>query len=357
MKNRTTNGLVARALCLMLVLVVCAPAAGGQTRAVTRVAFGSCADQDRPQPIWDSVLRARPDLFLFIGDNVYADTEDMSVMRAKYAQLAAVAGFRRLRRQVPLLATWDDHDYGANDAGAEYPKRAESQRVFLDFFGVPADSPLRKREGIYDAKVFGPPGRRVQVIMLDTRYFRSPLKRAGGDEETHGRYAPDPDPSKTMLGPAQWAWLEEQLRVPAEVRLLVSSIQVVAEDHGWEKWANFPRERERLFELIRRTRAAGVIILSGDRHLAELSMMDGGVGYPLYDLTSSALNRSSWNWRPYETNRHRVGTMNWGDNFGLVAVEWATKDPLIRLQIVDADGDINIQRKLRLSTLRPGAIR
>ena len=83
-----------------------------------------------------------------------------------------------------------------------------------------------------------------------------------------------------MLGEDQWAWLEEQLRTPAEVRLIASSIQVVAEDHGWEKWMNFPHERERLYRLIRETRAEGVVFLSGDRHLAELSMMDGGGGLP-----------------------------------------------------------------------------
>jgi alkaline phosphatase D len=258
---------------------------------------------------------------------------------------------------VPVLAVWDDHDYGVNDAGADYPKRAESQQVFLDFFGEPKASPRRRREGIYDARVFGPAGRRVQVILLDTRYFRSPLKRAEGGEQSWGRYVPDDDPSKTMLGDVQWAWLEEQLRVPAEVRLVVSSIQVVAEDHGWEKWANLPRERRRLFDLIRRTGAAGLLFVSGDRHLAELSMTDGGVGYPLYDLTASALNKSSQRWRPYEVNRHRVGTMNWGDNFGLITIDWAAKDPRLSLQIRDVEGDITIQRKIPLGTLRPGTIK
>ena len=115
---------------------------------------------------------------------------------------------------------------------------------------------------------------------------------------------------------------------------------------------NLPRERERLYQLIRSTGANGVIFLSGDRHLAELSMMDGGVGYPLYDLTASGLNNASHAWRPYEVNRHRVGTMNWGDNFGMVTIDWRPADPLISLQIRDLDGDINIQRKIRLSTLR-----
>jgi alkaline phosphatase D len=263
-------------------------------------------------------------------------------------------GYRKLLRACPVFATWDDNDFGRNDAGADYAKRDESQQVFLEFFKEPVDSPRRKRPGVYDARVFGPPGKRVQVILLDTRYFRGPLTRR---DATSGPYVANTDPAATMLGEAQWRWLEEQFRAPAEVRIIASSIQVVPEDHGSEKWMNMPRERERLYRLIRDTRAAGVIFLSGDRHLAELSMMDGGVGYPLYDLTSSGLNAGSKTWRAYEVNRHRVGTMNWGDNFGMVQIDWERDDPQIRLQSRDADGDIAIQRKINLSTLQPGTIK
>ena len=249
------------------------------TLPLRRIAFGSCATQARPQPIWDAVVATRPELTLLLGDNIYADTLDMNVMRAKYAKLAAMPGFQLLRKTCPILATWDDHDLGANDAGGDYPKKDESQKVFLDFFGDPADSPRRHRPGVYDSKVFGPEGKRVQVILLDTRYFRSRLKRKQPCKNSDP-YEGNPDPTTTILGEAQWRWLGEQLRVPAEVRLLVSSIQVVAQDHGFEKWMNFPHERERLYNLIRETRAEGVIILSGDRHLAELSMMDAQLGYP-----------------------------------------------------------------------------
>lgn len=321
-------------------------------RTVSRIAFGSCAVENQPQPIWDRIIETRPDVFLFIGDNIYGDSEDMLEMRAKYAQLDSIPGFRRLSRRTPILATWDDHDYGLNDGGAEFPKRAESQQVFLDFFGVAADSPRRSRAGVYDAIIAGPEGRRVQFILLDTRYHRSALKPKPPDDPMVGRYVPDDDPNKTMLGEEQWRWLGEQLRRPAELRIIASSIQVVAEDHGWEKWMNLPRERGRLFRLIRDTGANGVVFISGDRHLAELSMMDGGIGYPVYDLTASGMNNASHKWRAYETNRHRVGTMNWGDNFGLITIDWRDADPTIALQIRDADGEINIQRKFPLSLLR-----
>jgi alkaline phosphatase D len=332
------------------------PAAGAPALPagpLSRIAFGSCATQERPQPIWDAVLASRPQLLLLLGDNIYADTEDMDVMRRKYAKLAAMPGFRVIREACPILATWDDHDLGINDAGSDYPMKDQSQKIFLDFFGDPADSPRRSRPGVYDAHVFGPEGKRVQVIMLDTRYFRSsPLASNRLALLSRGPYVPNPDPNTTILGEAQWRWLAEQLKVPAEIRLVVSSIQVVAEDHGWEKWMNFPHERERLFKLLRDTGAQGVILLSGDRHLAELSMMDAGVGYPIYDLTSSGFNQAAKSWRPLEVNRHRVATMNWGDNFGVIAIDWDRADPRISLQIRDVEGDITIQQKINLSTIR-----
>jgi alkaline phosphatase D len=135
------------------------------------------------------------------------------------------------------------------------------------------------------------------------------------------------------------------------------SRKLPTESPCWEKWANFPHERERLYKLLRDTKAAGVVLLSGDRHLAELSLMDAGIGYPLYDLTSSGLNKGHKGWRKLEVNRHRVATMNQGDNFGLVTIDWERPDPLVSLQIRDVAGDITIQEKVPLSWLQPGAIR
>lgn len=340
---------------LTLLLLALFPTSIFADEPLSRIAFGSCAKEGRPQPIWSAVVETDPDLFLFLGDNIYGDTDDMDVMRAKYERLAADAGFQQLAATCPFLATWDDHDYGRNDAGVEYPMKRESQQVFLDFFSVPQDDPRRQRDGVYHAQVFGPEGKRVQIIMLDTRYHRSPLKK-GEFVPNVGSYLPNEDPEATILGEEQWAWLAEQLQQPAEVRLIGSSIQVVPEDHRWEKWMNIPAERDRLFKLIRETQAAGVIFLSGDRHLAELSMMDGGVGYPLYDVTSSGLNQASAEWRPLERNRHRVGTMNQGNNFGLIVLDWDAPEPALEFQIRDEQGEITIRRRIALSVLQPGTL-
>ena len=200
-------------------------------RIIKRIAFGSCADQSRAQPIWNVIAKAKPDLFLFIGDNVYADTDDMNVMSARYAELGAKPEFAAFRSKVPVLATWDDHDYGINDGGVEYSKKEESKKIMLDFFGEPADSERRQRPGIHTSYEFGPDGKRLQIILLDLRWFRSPIHW----DEKAGGYVPNTDPNATILGAEQWSWLERELQKPADLRLIASSTQLTSGEHHWEK--------------------------------------------------------------------------------------------------------------------------
>lgn len=328
---------------------------------LVRIAFGSCARQYDPQPIWDAIVAAKPQLFLMIGDNIYGDTQDMEVLKAKYGQLGAQPGFQKLKQTCPLLATWDDHDYGMNDGGADYPKRVESQQIFLDFFEVPPESPCRKRPGVYSAHSFGPAGQRVQIILLDTRYFRSPLKEGFVPGERgsgiRGKYVPDDSPDAIMLGEEQWNWLAEQLREPAQVRIIASSVQVLANEHGWERWGNFPRERQRLFDLIRDAKAEGVVFISGDRHLAEMSRGDVGIGYPVWDITSSSLNAPSGNKTgagtrfANEVNSMRVGLVYFDTNFGLIDIDWAAEDPVLKMKVCDESGDVVLMQQVKLSEL------
>ncbi|MFO0820966.1 MAG: alkaline phosphatase D family protein [Pirellulales bacterium] len=332
---------------------------------ISRFAFGSCAKQDKPQPIWDAIVEQKPELFVWLGDNIYGDTEDMDVLRAKYKQLGDQPGYQKLLASCPVVATWDDHDYGANDAGVEYAKKRESQQIFLDFFQAPPDDPRRQREGVYSSRIYGPPGRRLQLILLDSRYFRGPLKTGYQPGEPgdgyRGKYVPNTDEGATMLGEAQWKWLGEQLRMPAEFRVIGTSVQAVTFEHGSEMWANFPRERERLFRLVRETGAKGVVLLSGDRHLAEIAKLPGddrlGVGYPLFDVTSSSLNAPSGNFTKAgirfanEINRYRVGLTYFDTNFGMVHIDWSLPDPEIRLQVRDEAGGVVLQQRTSLSEL------
>jgi alkaline phosphatase D len=335
-------------------------------RTLMRIGFGSCANEGKSQPIWDAILARQCDLFMFLGDNIYGDTRDMAVLRAKYAQFSAQSGFARLRATTPVVAIWDDHDFGENDAGGDYPMKDETRRLFLEFWDEPAGSPRRNRNGVYASYVFGPPGKRVQVILPDLRYNRTPLLKldlAGADYEAWARarlaaglpvpgpYARNPDRQATMLGEAQWQWLERQLEVPAEVRLIGSSLQVLADFTGWESWVNFPRDHQRLIDLIRRKNAHGVVFLSGDIHYAELSKLDVNVPYTLWDLTSSGLTEE---WPVPTPNANRASEVLPEANFGFIDIDWQGPSTRLSLGIVDAAGKTWMTWEIALASLAGG---
>ncbi|NBU25390.1 MAG: alkaline phosphatase family protein [Gammaproteobacteria bacterium] len=335
------------------------------SRLPQRIAFGSCADQAKPQPIWEAVLAAEPDLFIFLGDNIYGDTRDPAVLEAKYAQLAAQPGFRRLRDRVPVLAVWDDHDYGENDAGGDYPMKEASRRIFCDFWGVAADSPRRSRDGIYDAVEFAAGGRRLQLLLPDLRFNRTPLRKLdlGGKpykewtkeleaagREVPGPYEREPDARATMLGETQWRWLETQLARPADLRILASSLQVVADFPGWEAWINYAEDHQRLLQAIRRARADGLFCISGDTHYAEVSCLRTNAPYPLWDITSSGLTEV-WPVRP--PNARRSGDILREQNFGLLQLDWS--DPAavrVTAQARDVKGAVRLEQRIDTRELR-----
>ncbi|MEM9418322.1 MAG: alkaline phosphatase D family protein [Planctomycetota bacterium] len=320
------------------------------------IAFASCLKTSYPAPTFDHLLAAQPDVLVMMGDNVYVDIPEVPTrseqFRPYYDELEAQPYWPRVRDEVPVvLATYDDHDFGKNDAGVEWhlkeTGRAELMRFFPDSAAqIPAD-----RDGVYHSTILGPEGQRVQFIVLDTRWFRDRLDRTDipRSQRKGGPYLPSDDTSRTLLGEAQWDWLEEQLRQPAEVRVVISSIQVVAREHGWECWGNFPHELERLYRLIGETQAEGVVFLSGDRHLAELSRdTDPATPYPMWDATSSGMNQPE---RPVnEPNRYRVGEVRRMSHFALLRVDW-TDQPMLTFEWIDESGAVFASQSIALSEL------
>lgn len=333
--------------------LVTAPALAQQAeRPLTRIAFGSCARQDKDQPIWDRVNGWNPELFIFLGDNIYGDTEDMAVMAAKYQMLAAKPGFRTLRRNARVIATWDDHDYGVNDGGSEYPMKAESAAMFLDFWGVPADHPRRSHPGIYGSYFFGPEGRRVQVILPDNRSFRTPLLGYSVEPADKGQYVVNPDAGATMLGQAQWEWLEAELRRPADLRILASSTQILPDAPGYEAWINFQADHQRLLDLIDFAQVDNLLIISGDTHYAELSKLEERMPYPLYELTSSGLTEV---WPVFGPNKNRIAQAPLMPNYGRLTIDWDGPEPQVLMEVEMLDGSIGISHAVRLAELKQGA--
>ncbi len=331
---------------------------------IQRIAFGSCAKHWQPQPIWDAIVGSKPDLWLFLGDAIYADTDGTTAWLVSKKQLAGEWNrlgdkpeFQKARSKVPMMATWDNHDYGSHAGGVEFEVKEDSQKIFLDFFGEPENSERRKSPGIYDAKIFGEKGQRVQVILLDTKYFKDPYKKNPLTKEERlksgkvGGYIPDAAPAKTLLGTEQWRWLEKQLLKASELRLIASSIQVLPDEKGKDEWGNFPLERQKLIDLISSTKATGVILLSGNVHFAELSKLEREE-YPLYELTSSGMTHTNELYSK-APNRYRVKGPYVDTHFGVIEIDWSAKpSPSIELQTHSESGEIVFSEELYLDDLK-----
>lgn len=302
--------------------------AANQAKTVTTIAFGSCSDQKRPQPLWDDILAQKPEVWIWLGDNIYGDSENMDTLKVKYDKQKSNPVYQQLRKSTSVIGVWDDHDYGVNDGGKEYPRKKESQQLMLDFMDVATNSPQRTREGGYSSHVYGRKGRRVKVLLLDGRYFRDPLKKNGKDNV--------PDPSADMLGEAQWKWLEAELAgSDADVHIIGCGVQFLPEEHPYEKWGNFPASRQRFLDLLSKTKPKGAILISGDRHMAEASKVTlPGLNYDLFDITSSGLTHVS---KPHEEpNKHRVGEIITKLNYGLITINW-DKKPLSATVKINGD--------------------
>lgn len=300
--------------------------------ALTRIAFGSCNSEHRDQEIWQVIANEHPQAFLLIGDNVYGDTNwtgdaGLSTLRASYAKQASHPEFQKFRAAIPMLTTWDDHDYGFNDGGGSFAFKSWAETIYETFWQSSPE--VRSRPGIYESRMVGPEGQRTQIILLDTRYFRSDLDRMPYSEERRplGSYRPTPDTDRTMLGGAQWAWLEQELAKPADLRLVVSSIQVLTEAHDYESWENLPHERARLLRMIGARNGGGVVLLSGDRHAAGL-YTEEVVGEDMWEITSSSLNlafNDTESNTAREPDPRRVTDFISEENYGVIDIDWRAK--------------------------------
>lgn len=304
-----------------------------ETRSeATVIAFGSCNRQDKPQPLWDDILATQPERWVWLGDNIYGDTDDMAVLKAKYKQQNANAGYQKLKSAVPMIGIWDDHDYGTNDGGRNYAHREASQQLFHDFIGTPPDAERRQRPGIYHTYDHTTrSGKKITFILLDTRYFKDDITRTSAGYQ--------PDSTAQLLGEEQWKWLSETFRKStADLHIVATSVQLIPEEHKYEKWANFPTERQRFLDSLQHWKPAPVLLLSGDRHLAEISKLElPELPYPLYEITSSGLTHAGT--IAEEPNRHRISALIHSQlNFGVLKI-YADEAPLRVVGQVRGEGN------------------
>ncbi len=255
--------------------------------------LGSCLDQDYPQPIWQSIQNEDFNYFIFLGDNVYGDVPSGSLRKMRRAYQKQKSILPDFLDEINILSIWDDHDYGINDGGSDYRNKKRSQKMFLDFWEIPKDDLRHKREGIYFSKEEIFFNKKFKLIFLDTRYFRSDLKGR------KGRYAKNKDPNATILGVEQWKWFQDQINKDFDFLMIFSSIQIIPQDHGFEKWDNFPKERDKILNIIKKYKDK-TILFSGDRHRSGIYKKDG-----IIEVTASSMNKPGSTF--FENDKYLIG--------------------------------------------------
>lgn len=293
------------------------------------IAFGSCNKQYITNVLWKPIIANQPNVWVWGGDVVYADTDDMTKLKKVYDKQLQNKEYQKLTASTKILGTWDDHDYGLNDGGEAFHAKIESQQLFLDFIGVSKNNKRRQREGIYHSEIIKTSGGTVKIIVLDTRYFRTALTPLKGEKT---RYTAGVYGEGTILGAEQWQWLTKELiNSEADFNVIVSSIQFLSNEHHFETWGNFPHEVDKLKLIIAGTEAKGVIILSGDRHISEFSKTKvEDLAYPLIDFTSSGLTHAYTSY-DNEPNMFRVGDVVSKVSFGLLKFDFKSKT--VRMEI------------------------
>ena len=323
-------------------------------KEVTTIAFGSCAHPDSPMPVLQVAIEQKADVFIWLGDNIYGDTQDIETLISEYQALGEHDAFKELAEKTRMLATWDDHDYGINDGGGNWDHKYFSQRLYNHVWGIAKDDPRTNRDGVYFSKITGEVGKKVQFILLDTRFFRSDLQVAV-PPTLNGRYAMSDAKNQQMLGEAQWTWLEQELNKPADVRIIATSIQVIADGHNWEAWRTLPKERNRFYKLLTDTQANGVVLISGDRHASAIYRQTEQVPYPLWEVTASSLNLPLTQILKkdpeHEAGPFRVGVPFYESSFGIIEVDWDKRK--LMLQIRDEHDRVVMANTVRIADLKP----
>ena len=286
-----------------------------------KIGLGSCLDQDYPQPIWQSIKKENLNYFIFLGDNVYGDTRYGSLRKMKSAYDKQKKVLPDFLNDISIFSIWDDHDFGINDGGADYRFKRRAQELYLDFWEITKDDDRSNREGIYFSKneIFF--DKKFKFIFLDTRFFRSKLKGKKSN------YIENIEPDATILGNAQWTWLENELKSDFDFLFIFSSIQIIAKDHRFEKWSNFPNERAKLFELLEQFNDK-TILFSGDRHRAGIYRKNG-----IIEVTSSSMNKPGSSFS--ETDSYLIGKTYPQENFGVLEILENT----IHIKIKDIKGN------------------
>ncbi|TGK46128.1 alkaline phosphatase family protein [Leptospira kanakyensis] len=310
-----------------------------------RIGFGSCLHQDKESPVLNQWKKESFDLILLLGDNIYLDHLVAEEKIPAYKKQFSRPEWKAIRSESKILATWDDHDYGINDSGAEFEDKEKSREVFIKHLGslMPKGRKFGTKEGkgIFHSYFLEFKKKKIHVVIPDTRFFRSPLKRKFWSYFTgKSQYGPTSNEDATMLGEDQWKWLEEELNLPSDLLIFVSSVQVIPTEQPFEKWGNFPKERERLFQVLNSAKTSDLVILSGDRHIAEIYEYPFSETRKYVEMTSSSLNLPLPFLQLEYDSEYKLGSAFREENYGTLEIQMLEGKLVWRSFIKDKNGNV-----------------
>ena len=286
-----------------------------------RFAFGSCSKDPDTQPIFDTIAARDPQLFLFVGDNHYGNTADLGAQRQNYRLMRDVPERARFLDAVPVLATWDDHDFVGNNTDASDPGGDLALQAFREYWTNPSYG-FEDTSAAATRHVAGP----AEFFLVDDRSFR-------GTEDS-------------LLGTEQTAWLLEALsESTSPFKFVVCGSQFTSEGSS-DSWAAFDAARESLHAELDARGITGVVFLSGDIHRSELRL-DPGTRVP--EWTSSPLANSNSSCQ----DESQLACFDDGVSFVFVEVDASLEDPQATASIIALDGSIQASHTVRLSELQP----
>jgi len=267
---------------------VTAPAAV-EERAFRFVYSGDATALRLPYRVLDFAADEQPDLWFFAGDTIYADQSagglgvavDLGGYRAKYAQARSDAALRRLSAAAAVWVQWDDHEVANDYDGGDPEPDITPQQIADAYQAFFENQPIRDQAAPGDARRTYRSfryGALAEFFLLDCRQYRSrDAGRDGGGVDPFayflGPHDPDTlarlrDPSRTMLGVDQLAWLKQGLAAStARWKFLLSSVTFTSLlARPYDRWDGYDAERYELLRFIDDNAIEGIAILSADIH-------------------------------------------------------------------------------------------
>ena len=318
-------------LCVLAYFILLSQNAYGQIK----LAFGSCNKTHLDQSFWEVIDSEELSAWIWLGDIVYADSENPKVIEKKFKILRNHEFYKSFKKKNNIYGVWDDHDYGTNDGGKEFSAKKESRDVLFNFLDIRKKDPAWKRSGAYQSHLINSADVNVRLILLDVRYFRDELLRNNGEDS---RYVSDE--KADILGEEQWDWLElEFQRAEEDLILIGSGTQIIPVEHPYEKWSDYPSSRNQLLNLVKKYNQIPVVFLSGDRHMAEVSALAISPDRMIYEITSSGLTHA-WTDGGYEPNSYRIRDLIRERNYGILQIEKINEILHVNAQIKSIGGHL-----------------